>query len=366
MSQYIDLQLFSTEKREPATPRRRQMAREKGQVALSQDLVSAASFFAGVLALRYSFGPIARFIAARSQAIWSATIPDKVTIGWGMAALRSVFTYAMIGALPVAAAALLMGVGISIVQGGLQFHPNLIAPSFSRMSPLSGVTRLFSRRALADCLKSLLKVALVGMLAWRTLRALMPEVSSLLVRGLSNSLEIIVTTVDRMLVNCGVFLVGAAVLDYLYQWWEHEKSLRMTQREIRDEMRDSEVKPEVKSAIRARQRQMARTRLMQDVPKADVVIVNPTHYAVALKYDLADKPAPVVVGKGVDDVALRIKKIAEQAKVKIVENPPLARGLYKAAKVGEMVPPDMYKAVAEVLAYVYRVSGRAPKEARAT
>ncbi len=342
------------------------MAREKGQVAISQDLVSAAGFFAGVLALRYSFGPVSRFVAARSQAIWSASLPDEVTVGWGMAALRSVFSYALIGALPVAGAALLMGVGTSIAQGGLQFHPNLIAPSFSRMNPLSGVTRLFSRRALADCLKSLLKVGLVGMLAWRTLRALMPEVSSLLVRGLSNSLEITITTVDRMLVNCGVFLVGAAVLDYLYQWWEHEKSLRMTQREIRDEMRDSEVKPEVKSAIRARQRQMARMRMMQDVPKADVVVVNPTHYAVALKYDLTDKPAPVVVAKGVDDVALRIRKIAEEAKVKIVENPPLARGLYKAADVGEMVPPDMYKAVAEVLAYVYKVSGRAPKEAGAS
>lgn len=365
MSQYIDLQLFSTERQEPATPRRRQMAREKGQIALSQDLTSAAGFFAAVLALRYSFGLVSKFIISRSSAIWSAPLPAETSVGWGMAVLRNVFSYAALGTLPVVAATLLLGMGIAVVQGGVQFHPSLIAPDFGRLNPIRGMTRMFSRRALADCLRSLLKVGLVAMLTWNALRALLPEVSSLLVRGLSNSVEITVTTIEKLLMNCGVFLVGAGVLDYLYQWWEHEKSLRMTQREVRDELRDAEVKPEVKSAIRARQRQMARMRMMQDVPKADVVIVNPTHYAVALKYDLAEKPAPTVVAKGVDDVALRIRKIAEEAKVKVVENPPLARGLYKAAEVGEMIPPDMYKAVAEVLAYVYRVSGKAPKEARA-
>ena len=364
MNQFIDLQLFSSERKEPATPRRRQMARDKGQVALSQDLTSAAGFFAAVLALRYSFGFVSKFIISRSEAIWSAPLPGETSIGWAMAVLRSVFSYALIGTLPVAGAALLLGIGSSVIQGGVQFHLNLIAPDFGRLNPIRGLTRLFSRRALADCFRSLLKVGLVAMLTWKALRALLPAVSSLLVRGLSNSVEITVTTIEKLLMNCGVFLIGAGVLDYLYQWWEQEKSLRMTQREVRDELRDAEVKPEVKSAIRARQRQMARMRMMQEVPKADVVVVNPTHYAVALKYT-AEKPAPVVVAKGVDDVALRIRKIAEEAKVRVVENPPLARGLYKAAEVGEMIPPDMYKAVAEVLAYVYRVSGKAPKEARA-
>ncbi len=365
MSQFIDLQLFSTERNEPATPRRRQMAREKGQIALSQDLTSAAGFFAAVLALRYSFGLTSKFIIARSQAIWAAPLPGEPTVGWAMAVLRSIFMYAALACLPVVLAALLLGVGLAAVQGGRQMHMNLVAPDFGRLNPFRGLTRLFSTRSLADCFRSLLKVGLVALLTWSALKGLLPQVSSLLVRGLSNSVEITITTIEKLLMNCGVFLVGAGVLDYIYQWWEHEKSLRMSQRELRDELRDAEVKPEVKSAIRARQRQMARMRMMQEVPKADVVVVNPTHYAVALKYDLAEKPAPVVVAKGVDDVALRIRKIAEEAKVKVVENPPLARGLYKAAEVGEMIPPEMYKAVAEVLAYVYRVTGRAPKEARA-
>lgn len=340
------------------------MAREKGQIALSQDLTSAAGFFAAVLALRYTFGLVSKFVIARSQAVWSASLPAETSIGWGMAVLRSVFVWITLAAAPAAAAALVFGVGASLIQGGLQFHPHLIAPDFGRLNPMKGLTRMFSRKALADCLRSLLKAALVGLLTWNALRTVLPKVSTLLVRGLSNSVEITVTTIEKLLMNCGVFLVGAGVLDYLYQWWEHEKGLRMTQREVKDEIRDAEVKPEVKSAIRARQRQMARMRMMQEVPKADVVIVNPTHYAVALKYDLSEKPAPVVVAKGVDDVALRIKKIALEAKVHVVENPPLARGLYKAAEVGEMIPPEMYKAVAEVLAYVYRIAGKAPKEAR--
>lgn len=365
MSQLIDLQLFSTEKREPATPRRRQMAREKGQLSQSQDLVSAAGFFAAVMALRYSVQPVSRFIAARAQAMWSVQVPSDPTIGWAMAILRSIFTYAGLAAAPVVAAALLFGTGASMAQAGLSFHGNLIAPDWNRVNPVGGMTRLFSRRALVDCLRSLVKVALIAFLTWNTLRAVLPEVSSLLVRGLPNSVEITTATLEKLAMNCSLFLVAAAVLDYVYQWWEHERSLMMTPKEVRDEIRDSEVKPEVKSAIRARQRQIARRRMMQDIPKADVLVVNPTHYAVALKYDSDVNPAPVVVAKGLDDLALRIRKIAEEAGVRVVQNPPLARALYRAADIGELVPEELYKAVAEVLAYVYRVSGKAPREGRA-
>jgi flagellar biosynthetic protein FlhB len=365
MSQFIDLQLFSIEKKEPATPRRRQMAREKGQVSRSQDLVTAAGFFAAVMAQRYSLQPVSRFIIARAQAMWSAPVPRDPTIGWAVAVLRSILTYSTLAVAPVVAAALLFGAGTAIAQTGLSFHGNLIAPDWNRVNPVSGLTRLFSRRALVDCLRSLLKVGLVALLAWNTLRAVLPEVSSLLVRGLSNSVEITTRTLEKLVMNCSVFLVTTAVLDYVYQWWEHEKSLMMTTKELRDELRDSEVKPEVKSAIRARQRQMARRRMMQEIPKADVVVVNPTHYAVALKYDVHVNPAPVVVAKGLDDLALRIRKVAEEAGVRVVRNPPLARALYRAADIGELVPEELYRAVAEVLAYVYRVSGKAPREGRA-
>ena len=365
MNCLIDLQLFSTEKREPATPRRRQMARERGQVPHSQDLASAAAFFGGVIALRYGAGPVGRFLAARAQAVWNAAVPGEPTVEWAMAILTRVLGYAALGMLPVAGGALLLGVGSSIAQTGLSFHANLIAPDWNRLNPLAGLTRVFSRRAVVDCLRALLKVALVAFLAWNTLRAAMPEVSSLVVRDLSNSVGIAMTTVERLLTNSSVFLVGVAALDYVYQWWENERSLMMSLREIKDELRDSEVKPEFKSALRARQRQLARRRMMQEVPKADVVVTNPTHYAVALKYDAAKDPAPVVVAKGLDDLALRIRKVAEEAGVRLVQDPPLARALYRAADIGQVIPEELYKAVAEVLAYVYRLSGKAPREGKA-
>lgn len=365
MTQYIDLQLFSSDKTEPASPRRRQTAREKGQISLSQDLVSAAGFFAGAMALRYAMAPVARFLMARSALIWSASLPAEPTVGWAMEVLRNVFFFATLGCAPVVAACLFFGVGTSVIQTGLNFRLNLLAPNFEKLNPITGAARLFSRRALVDCLKSLLKVALVGLMAWNTLRKVLPEIASLSVRDLANSLELTKTTIESLILNCAVFLVTAGVVDYVYQWWEHEKSLRMTIKEVRDEIRDSEVKPEVKQAMRARQRQIARRRMMQDVPEADVVIVNPTHYAVALKYDADESPAPVVVAKGVDEIALRIRQIAKEAGVEIVENAPLARALFKAADIGEMVPGEFYKAVAEVLAYVYRLKGAVPGEGRA-
>jgi flagellar biosynthetic protein FlhB len=361
----INLQLFSSEKTEPATLRRRQMAREKGQVARSQDLVSAAGFFAGVLALRFGLPPVARFIMARSVDIWSAPVPAEFGVSYALEVMRKVFLYAALACAPVMASALLFGAGVSIFQTGFQFRLTFLMPHIERLNPISGFARLFSKRALADCLKSLLKIGLIGSLAWTTFRRVMPEVAGLSIRELTNSLAITQTTIESLIMKCAFFLMAVGFLDYLYQWWEHEKSLRMTVKEVRDEIRDNEVKPEVRQAIRARMRQTARRRMMQEVPKADVVVVNPTHYAVALRYDATESPAPVVVAKGVDEIALRIRQIAEEAGVHVVENPPLARALYKAADIGEMIPPELYKAVAEVLAYVYRLKGRSFGERRA-
>lgn len=364
MSLALDLQLFSTEKKEPATPRRRQMAREKGQVPISQDLAAAAGFFGAVVVLRLASPYIVKFTVVRAEAIWQASPPQEVTVGWAMALIKAVFLYAGLASAPVVGAALMLGTLASVAQTGLNMRLNLIAPNFSRVNPISGLTRLFSRRALADCLRSLLKVVLVGLLTYAAIKGAFPEMSALLVREMPSSIALVSDTLEKLLLNCSIFLILAGVLDYLYQWWENEKSLMMTTKEVRDELRESEVKPEVRSAIRARQRQIARRRMMQEVPKAQVVIVNPTHYAVALKYDAGEDAAPVVVAKGLDDLALRIKKIALESHVRVVEDPPLAQALYKAVDIGEMIPPELYKSVAEVLAYVYRVSGKVPGEVR--
>lgn len=356
----IDLQLFAEDKKEPATPRRRQMAREKGQVALSSDLNSAAGFLAAVIALRLSLDPVMKHIATRAQAMWSAGLPGAITVGWAVEVLRELIITASLAVLPIVIAAMTFGVVASVAQTGFGVRMNLLAMDLNRVNPLEGLKRLFSRRALADSLRSVLKLVLVGLTAYLTLKNIWPQMSSLITRDLSNSLRITRDTLLRLVLNCGIFLLGLGAADRVYQWWEYERSIMMTPRELKDEMRDAEVKPEVRSAIRARQRALARRRMMEDVKTADAVIVNPEHYAVAVKYDVSASPAPTVVAKGLDDVALKIREVARENGVQIVPNPPLARALYKAADIGEMIPEELYRAVAEVLAYVYRVSGKAP------
>jgi len=294
------------------------------------------------------------------------TLPSEFTVGWAMGALRDAFLCAALASLPVMAGALLFGSGASIVQTGLMFRPNLLAPDFGRLNPLSGFTRLFSRKSLVQCLKSLVKIALVSLLVWNGLSAAIPDISGLSVEDPLTSLDLTRSVVERLLLTSGLFLFIVGLLDYGWQWWEHERSLRMTQKELREEMREAEVKPELRQAMRARQRQLGRRRMMHEVPSADVVITNPTHYSVALRYDSEKDQAPRVVAKGVDAIAQRIREIALEARVPMVPDPPLARSLYKAADVGEMIPPELFRAVAEVLAYVYRQKGKIPGEGGAS
>ncbi len=356
--QDLDLQLFAQEKTEPATPKRRQTAREKGQISRSQDLVSAAGLFAGIVAFKAGLGPISGFVMARAKAIWSASPPSEPTLGWAVAVLRDIFGVCLLASAPVAAAVFALAILASVSQTGFGFRLKLLAPSFSKIDPVKGFTRFFSLRTLADGLRSLLKISCIGICAWLTLKDVWSELPLLAIRQLPDSLGFLGNTMFRLALNCSGFLLILGGADYAYQRWELERSLKMTRKEVRDEIKDQEIKPEVKSAIRAKQRAFSRRRMMQDVPNADAVIVNPEHYAVAIKYDQETSPAPTVVAKGLDELALRIRKTAHDNGVHVVSNPPLARALYRAADVGEMIPEDLYKAVAEVLAYVYRLSGK--------
>ncbi len=357
---YIDLQLFGQEKKEPATPRKRRMAREKGQIAQSQDLSSAVGLLGGILALKYAFGPLAKLVAERSLQIWQASAPRDASISWAVTVLRNAFGLALLAAAPVVLAVLLGGSILSAFQVGASVKLNLLTPEFNKINPLQGVKKLFSLKAMVDGAKSMLKMFAVAICLWMTLKTVLPEISSLLIRQLPESLVFLGNTASRLALNCGIVLLVLGGLDYAYQWWELERSLMMTDQELRDELRDTEAKPEVKRAIRAKQRMFAQRRMMQALPTADAVIVNPEHYAVAIKYDPEVNHAPMVVAKGLDDLALRIRKVAMDNGVQIVSDPPLARGLYRAVDIGEFVPEDFYRAVAEVLAYVYRVTGKTP------
>ncbi len=355
---YVDLQIFAEEKREPPTQRRRQQAREKGQIPSSQDLTKSAGLLAGVLALISAGMPVLKYVAAKMTSFFSMDVPAEPGIPWALWCLRESFITAFVGTAPVALAAVVIGTLVAALQVGLNFRLSLVMPDFERVNPLAGVRRLFSRRGLEASLRSIVKVALVAFCAWKALSGLWGQVGALVIRDVRDSVLLAIDGIKDVLLTCSALLVLVGAFDFAYQWWENERSLMMSPRELREELKETEGKPEVKSAIRARQRAIARRRMMKRVPEADVVVTNPTHYAVALKYDEKTMRAPEVVAKGLDHLAQRIRDLARKSGVEIVENPPLAQALYRAADVGEEVPPELYQAVAEILAYVYRKRGR--------
>ncbi|MBE3518685.1 MAG: flagellar biosynthesis protein FlhB [Firmicutes bacterium] len=355
---YVNLQVFAEEKREPPTQRRRQQARERGQIPSSQELTKAVALLAGVVSLVFAGGPISRYVAAKTSSFFSMDVPAEPGVSWALWCLRETFVTAFVATVPVALAALVTGTLVAAVQVGVNFRLSLVMPDLERIDPLAGIRRLFSRRGLEASLRSVVKVALVSFCAWKVLSGLWGQLGALVVRDVRDSVMLAVDAVKDVLLTCSALLVLVGAFDFAYQWWENERSLMMTPRELREELKETEGKPEVKSAIRARQRAIARRRMMKRVPEADVVVTNPTHYAVALKYDEKTMRAPEIVAKGLDHLALRIRDLALKSGVEVVENPPLAQALYRAADVGEEVPPELYQAVAEVLAYVYRKRGR--------
>ncbi len=354
----IDIQLFAEEKRQPATPRRRKQAREKGQVAFSQDLTSAVSIFFTVLTLKYSLKFSVGVIMERSARIWSSIQPLTPTTLWVGDVMKDILLTFLIAVSPVMGAAVIFGVGTSLAQIGFMSTPNLLLPDIKRLNPLDGLKRIFTRRTLQSLIKSVMKAWLIGLVTWNTCKSVWSELSSLIVIDLMHLVPLVMQWLEKILINSSILLVLIGVLDYVYQWWEHEKTLKMTHQEIKEEMKDIEGKPEVRQAIRQRQRQIAMRRMMQEIPAADVILKNPTHYAVGLKYHMEEDFAPKVVAKGLDELALRILRVAEENDVYVVEDPPLTRALYYAVDVGDTIPEELYQAVAQVLAYVYRLSGR--------
>ncbi|MGE5484275.1 MAG: flagellar biosynthesis protein FlhB [Ignavibacteriales bacterium] len=354
----FNLQVFGEEKREAPTPRRRMLARQRGQVFQSGDFVSAVSLLAGVTAIRVSLPGVCAQVAALAKTTWGSPALADMTVAdvMALAAGCGVLTAKMVAL--VVAAVLTVGVAASVAQTGAVFTAEPLAPRLDRLNPFAGLQRLFSRRALLEAVKSSLKVAIVGYVAWTSLRGDWEHLARLSMIGPVEAAGRVggfsIAMFNRTCLGL-VFLGGA---DLAYQWWEHEMSLRMTRQELKEEIKETEGRPEVKARIRSIQRQMAARRMMHEVKKADVVVTNPTHYAVALKYEPGKMAAPLVVAKGVDLVAQRIRREAEKHNVAVVRNQPLAQALYKMVDIGRAIPPELYQAVAEVLAFVYRLRAR--------
>jgi flagellar biosynthetic protein FlhB len=347
------------DKTEKATPKRRQDARKKGQVAKSVDLGGATVMIAGLLAIS-SLGPtvVGAITASMRDAFTRIAHSSDITTGSGLHGLLNTVLHTLITTIgPIAGVCVAAGVLINLAQVG--FRPSLqaIKPDIKRVNPAAGFKNLFGARVFFETGKNLTKVAVVGAVA---AMALVPALTNLgasvgttpgALGGLMSSSAMSIA--QRAAI--AYLLIG--LVDVIYQRRRHEKMLRMTKQEVKEEFKQHSLPPEVRSALRRRQMQIARARMMAAVPQADVVVTNPTHYAVALSYD-GTRPAPVLVAKGKGYIALQIRKIAEEHDVAVVPNPPLARSLHGSVELGQMIPEELYAAVAQVLAFVYRMAGR--------
>lgn len=342
------------EKTEQATDARREEFRKQGNVAHTKELASAVLLLAAAGSV-YALG---RFFFKNFYDLFHYSFgPDMVeTIRHGefTEAFRINGEKALILMAPVMGIAAILGVASSIVQVGFLQVEDALTPKFDKMNPVEGFKRVFSLRAVVEALKGILKMAAIGMVLYFLLRGEVHQIPYMM----SFSIEQICTYVGAVVVKLlggvgGVMLVLAGA-DYFYQRWDLEKKMMMTKQEVKEEHKQREGDPMIKSRIRRIQREMASKRMMADVPKADVVITNPTHIAVVLKYS-ENLPAPQIVAMGADHVAEKIKEIARENNIPIVENKPLARTIFKTMKIGQVIPRELFVAVAEVLSYVYRL-----------
>jgi flagellar biosynthetic protein FlhB len=346
------------EKTEKATPKRREEARKKGQVAKSQDLNGAVVLLAGLLALGVTgAGTAQRLGDGVRYALGAAAGRDPVTAGTVGDILMQSGRTAALSLAPVVAACAVAGVLVSLLQVGIKPKTEALKPDAKRINPATGFKRIFGKDAIFETVKNVLKVSLVGAVV---LGSLLPHISDYAALVGMSPLRFgaeAARNVRALALRAGFVYLLIGIVDYLYQRWRHEKSLKMDKQEVKEEAKGQDLPAEVRQAIRRRQREAARARMMADVPTADVVVTNPTHFSVALKYD-GQSAAPKVVAKGQDLLALRIREIAAEHGVPIVPDPPLARSLHASVEVGQLIPEELFQAVAQVLAYVYRVAGR--------
>lgn len=354
----LDLQMFAGEKTEKATPKKRQEARKKGQVAKSQDISGSIILLATFMCLMAFGGFIKERLVALFTDIFYHRLTMDVTKENVMIMLGDYAVQILLLIAPVFLVVVVMGVIANYAQVGFLLTGDPLKMHFNKLDPIKGFKKIFSMRSLVEFFKSIFKLTIIGYLVFTTIWGARSHLATLGRIPVEQAFHFTAELTMNLGIKIAAALLVLAVLDYMYQKYEHEKSLKMSKQDVKDEYKKMEGDPLIKGKIRERQRRMALQRMMQEVPKADVIITNPTHFAVALKYDGSQMEAPQVVAKGQDFVALRIKEIAKEHGVVTIENKPLARALFQRAEIGDMIPGDLFQAVAEVLAYVYKLQGK--------
>ena len=348
-------------KTEKATPKRRRDERKKGNVLMSRDAVGVATLVGSLFMIQMMGGVILEqlhtvlntcfgYIATGTVGMLPGVLSQLVKI----VALAFV---TMVG--PFLAVTALLAVGVTFFQTKMLVTTEPLKPKFSRLNPLQGIKRLFSLRSVIEALKGILKITILLFLIVNYFKGVVLSFARFLDMDLWDSCGVLFRDSINLVMQIAIAFAVLAFFDYLYQWWDYERQLKMSKQEIKEEYKQMEGDPQVKGKIKQIQRQRAQQRMMQQVPQADVVIRNPTHFAVALRYKPDQDNAPVVLAKGIDELALRIVKVAEENQIATVENVPLAHALYDSTDLNREIPPELYGAVAEILVYVLKLDQEA-------
>lgn len=350
----------SGEKTEDATPQRREDFRKRGQVAQTKELATVLMLLASVFGVWVMGSFLMQNLVEVFQNSLGSLLVQSVREGQWRATLVYVAKEGAIIVAPLMGLFMFIAFASSVFQVGFLYNEEALQLKLERMNPLSGLKRVFSLKALVEGIKSMIKVACVSVIVYFLLKSEVKTLPRLVYFSVGEIIHYLGVLSFKLFMGVGVFMGVVAALDYFFQRYQLEEEMKMTKQEVKEEHKSREGDPLIKSRIRRVQREMATRRMMEDVPKADVIVTNPTHIAIALKYD-SGMVAPKVIAKGADLIAEKIKSIAKENRIPIVENKPLARTIYKTIKIGQIIPRELYTAVAEVLSYVYKLKrkGRA-------
>jgi flagellar biosynthetic protein FlhB len=346
------------EKTEAPSEKKRHDAREKGNVAKSTEINSVIILLTALFMMKI-LGPwIIKELSSSIVEFMKNVSETQMDYSRLMMLMRKALILLVKTAAPIAGGIMLMGVVANVVQVGFLFTLKPLMPKLEKINPVSGFSRFFSMRSIVETLKNIVKLVLIICVAYITLKKEFLTMLTLADASVLSIWAYVLAVSYKVILRIALAMVIIAILDYAYQRFEHEKQLKMTHQEVKEERKQLEGDPQVKARIRSLQREMARRRMMEQVPKATVVVTNPTHLAIALRYEPKENDAPVVVAKGKDLIAQKIKKLAQENDVPVVEDKPLARSMYDKVEVGFPIPVEFFTAVAEIMAYVYRLKNR--------
>jgi len=344
------------EKTEKATPKKKEKAREEGQVARSNEIATALMFIGMFSALKILGPNLIQDLIQFTKEIFGLFTIKEISIQYASGLMNHAIKTLISLLAPFFIVAVVIGFVSNFIQVG--WHPTTkpIMPKLSNLSPIQGFKRLFSMRSLMELLKAFLKIGIILILVYSTVKNYESTILVIYDIPVLEAYSLIANLCFDIGIKVGAFFIIVALADYIYQKVHLSNKLKMTKQEVKDEYKQSEGNPEIKSKIRQKMREASMRRMMQDLPKADVIITNPTHFAVAIKYETDNQGAPIVIAKGADIIAAKIREVAKENNIQIVENKTLARTLFYTVEIGEEIPPDLYQAVAEILAFVYNLN----------